>query len=154
MMRRKKIKALVIGLPLACIGLFFVISGVGWLRERYENPRILERNQQRAAELRSRVERFSGSMPLDEFLKVYPEARFNPESQCYRIVIPTSFLKDSPELYDMCRYVEFGLRDGIITRITERTSGATICIWVIKDPLYYFFRAWGEPEDEGGCGKS
>ncbi len=145
-MMGKRIKILVVVLPLVCVGLFLLVSAVGWVRERQENPQILLRNQQRAAELRSRVERFSGSMPLQEFLHAFPEARMDAATQRYCIVIPVHFLDHSPDLCDNYSCVEFETRDGVVSLSPHGDAGKMINVSFQRGPLYYFFRAWSRRE--------
>jgi hypothetical protein len=125
-----------IGWLLAPIVMFFVVAGIGYLRERHDERIEQERIRPMARELTERVDKVEMGDPLEKVLLLFPEAfwdrNFNGDTR--DLVVPGLLSSGSH-----C----FSIDSGKVVYYSERPVKAGPTDWFPPGPWYYFLRAWG-----------
>lgn len=135
-------------IPLCCLGalllciFFFVTADIGRQREKEDVAAIREIFREREAVIRGSLAKVGDGIPLEDFRRLFPEARFSDLEEEWIVRIPLHY-DENPESSGTDEETRHFKLEGAVLQPSGRGSGGVIaCSFGERGSWYYFWRAW------------
>lgn len=131
---------------LGLLAAFYLIAGIGWLRERHDQHVKDERIGKTAKGLMERIHKVKFGDPLEKVLQLFPDAYTNLNGDTGEVIVQVTYSSNRTGT----RWAEhnYSFVSGKMVGPATGGVGVKIIDSVAPGPWYYFQRAWRSPVDD------
>ncbi|MDB4537942.1 hypothetical protein N9230_04935 [Akkermansiaceae bacterium] len=130
---------------LSLLALFFMVAGIGWLRERYDERAIQEGIRIQESELRERLESIRSGDSAGKVAHLFPKARWEgtKENGEVTVWVPTLYEETSSHTNSGGETYKISMWEGVVSKVRRTGGSLSHGDRFEKSELWYYFRrAW------------